>query len=475
MCTPSKSSRMESTFGRTVWGLVLMSMHNRTRRQTTTRNAKQIQRTGDCANMNGRRSWRRSWAASAAWALVVIAFAGVAAYKRAYPRSLSFLPVDRMTRMGVENGNVGRSIASGHGFASPFGVATGPTSWTPPMMPLIYSGCIAVSSKIGGEAWTIAAYTATMCYILAGVLLILRYDAPVLALTVLTIASASHFHALFQTQDDHHLCALLTSICYARYIPYSRNPEHTAHKAIWLGVATGLLSLLNPSIAAAFTIVALFTRHVGVLAKLWVLAAILLVSCPHIVWRRISVGNWYPIKSNSGYELYQAQVLDGDGVLDDKTFLLHPVQEGSEMSMLYKTLGEASFVETTKMRAIDSIFERPIDYAWRCWNRLTVATFAYRPFPDALIEQPSYWFGWIWRQAFVASITLCVLGYFLSSQPTNASTSFALVCLSMLPYIFISYFERYSIACLMLQITVVLDALCLRSQKIGTEETQTDS
>lgn len=41
---------------------------------------------------------------------------------------------------GWEMGSIGRSLAEGDGFGSPFGETTGPTAWEPPLYPLLIAG-----------------------------------------------------------------------------------------------------------------------------------------------------------------------------------------------------------------------------------------------------------------------------------------------------------------------------------------------
>ncbi len=45
---------------------------------------------------------------------------------------------------GYEMGRVAASLASGHGFSSPFGPPTGPTAWEPPLYPYLAAGVFAV-------------------------------------------------------------------------------------------------------------------------------------------------------------------------------------------------------------------------------------------------------------------------------------------------------------------------------------------
>jgi hypothetical protein len=48
--------------------------------------------------------------------------------------------LDDHFEFGWEMGRIARSLATGHGFASPFNGSSGPTAWTPPLYPLILAG-----------------------------------------------------------------------------------------------------------------------------------------------------------------------------------------------------------------------------------------------------------------------------------------------------------------------------------------------
>ncbi len=56
-----------------------------------------------------------------------------------------------------EPGNIAFSIASGHGFASPFRVETGPTAWMTPIYPEILAGIFQIFGKYTYNAFLAAA------------------------------------------------------------------------------------------------------------------------------------------------------------------------------------------------------------------------------------------------------------------------------------------------------------------------------
>lgn len=58
-----------------------------------------------------------------------------------------------------ESGNIAYSIATGHGFSSPFHVETGPTAWTTPVYPLVLGGIM----RLFGT-YTFASYVAAVAF-----------------------------------------------------------------------------------------------------------------------------------------------------------------------------------------------------------------------------------------------------------------------------------------------------------------------
>ncbi len=52
-----------------------------------------------------------------------------------------------------ESGNIAHSLATGHGFSSPFRVDTGPTAWMTPLFPLLLAGIFRVFGAYTFHAW----------------------------------------------------------------------------------------------------------------------------------------------------------------------------------------------------------------------------------------------------------------------------------------------------------------------------------
>jgi len=51
-----------------------------------------------------------------------------------------FKSTDDNFGFGWEMGRIGAALATGHGFSNPFGPATGPTAWEPPLYPYLTAG-----------------------------------------------------------------------------------------------------------------------------------------------------------------------------------------------------------------------------------------------------------------------------------------------------------------------------------------------
>jgi len=97
--------------------------------------------SGSAARLAARGSFSRWWAkarASIFW-MVLIAMVlrlGFIVIGHTY----RFKTLDDNFSFGFEMGRIGRSLAEGHGFSSPFSGSTGPTAWEPPLYPLLIAG-----------------------------------------------------------------------------------------------------------------------------------------------------------------------------------------------------------------------------------------------------------------------------------------------------------------------------------------------
>ncbi len=66
-----------------------------------------------------------------------------------------------------ESGNIAHSLATGHGFSSPFRVDTGPTAWMTPLFPLLLAGIFRLFGAYTFHAWAATVLLNISCCTLA--------------------------------------------------------------------------------------------------------------------------------------------------------------------------------------------------------------------------------------------------------------------------------------------------------------------
>ena len=106
-----------------------------------------------------------------------------------------------------------------------------------------------------------------------------------------------------------------------------------------------------------------------------------------------TVRNWIqleilaPVKSNAGYEIFQAQIASRNGVPDSSTFAKHPIILTSKEHQAYGALGETGFIRARRDMAIRSILADPIDFYRRVAQRFANAfLFTASPVNTSLVD-----------------------------------------------------------------------------------------
>jgi hypothetical protein len=292
---------------------------------------------------------------------------------------------------GVEYGAVGESLARGRGFSHPFSISTGTTAWVSPLLPsiiciiffitklkisstyLILSFIKILSIGLGiGLIWDVLQKSnrgfAAICYLWMGILFYI-YRVDLLFL----------FH-------DEWLNFLVISLAFWAW--YHRD---AASGRIILVVAFSAAALCNPILWGALLIVMLvFNRNTfgqnGESSKSCLrgnrfsqnafpiavgISFLLIIGWTARNW--IQLGMFAPIKSNAGYEIFQAQMVSRNGVLDYSTFTRHPFNPTASENQIYSALGETVFLRMRRDMAIKSIVANPMEFYRRVANRFSNA------------------------------------------------------------------------------------------------------
>jgi hypothetical protein len=353
--------------------------------------------------------------------------------------------------LGGEYFNIARSLVRGQGFSNPFHEPTGPTAWMPPLLPAFY----AVVLRLGGKDAVIAAGALMQVAALAftGVIVITlaaqsagRRGGWIAALSFL-VATVWDFHAWFQFTHDYGLVLVAVDLLIVGLI--SSNPPAGRWAAVGWGVFGGVCALVNPIVGGVWlllTAASAARRRARVPLVIAVVAGAA-VLVPWIARNYIVFGRLIPVKSNVGYELFQSQCLQEDGLMRSTILETHPYSTNGPERQEYVALGEIAFLDRSTAKFWESVKADPLDFCDRVAYRLLGATVWYVPVHrDDVWKKP--WSTTLYRLFFpLPFLSLLVIVFTAWSRPPSrvelvvAGT----YVLYLLPYIAISYYDRYGL------------------------------
>lgn len=303
---------------------------------------------------------------------------------------------------GYEMGRIGRAIASGRGFADPFGVATGPTAWEPPLYPFL----IAAVFKLTGVYSHLSAF------------ILLAINSIFSALTCIPIFLTARkcfsekvavwsawawvlfppvMYWCVRWVWETSLAALLMALIFWLMLKM----EELDGEMPWIGFGLlwGVAVLTNSSLVSFLPASGLWACYrrwrLGRASLGGILVAALFFFATISPWltRNYEVfGKFIFIRSNFGAEL---RLGNGPGANGTWMSYLHPTQNELALKQ-YEQMGEIAYVAARKRQAMDFIRE---DYARFAW--LSVKRFIY------------YWAG---RPRTSKSATLIDNSAFLASS-----------------------------------------------------------
>jgi len=145
------------------------------------------------------------------------------------------------------------------------------------------------------------------------------------------------------------------------------------------------------------------------------------------------------VKTNGWYEIFQSQVLDNDGVLDSVTLKQHPLSENSLAHRQYMAMGEAEFLSQTRDLSVDALASEPLEYLNRAGNRLIAVLLGSFVFSAPLHG------AHVFQLVVFCTVHLLILIYALCHEIRSPEFDRAIILLGLiaLPYILVSFYERY--------------------------------
>jgi hypothetical protein len=385
---------------------------------------------------------------------------------RFFPPFQPYFNAYQYRRLGGENYEIAKSMLAGQGYANPFKESTGPTAWTAPVGPLLTAGLLWLFDRDQGSTAAVMSVWA-LAVLMATGLLVLKIAArsaprlsPWLVAGVFLVFVLRNFFYWFQTPSDGWrvllaLDGLLLGGCVWR--PLERWPAALA----W-GLFGGFCALLSPVVGFTWGILIVTA---GVSRRHWrrlgiaLLAAGLTVT-PWVIRNYLVFGRLIPVKSNMAYELYQSQCMQADGLLQQQTFDSHPHTVGGPERQQYQELGEPAYLDEKWRQVCRSVVDAPLGFVKRVADRLLGATVWYVPL-NRVNEMKRPVVLWPKRATHVFPFLALVALLALLREPLKRCqwTAIAIYGFHLLPYVIISYYERYALPLLGVNVLLIVWAL----------------
>jgi 4-amino-4-deoxy-L-arabinose transferase-like glycosyltransferase len=283
---------------------------------------------------------------------------------------------------GNECARLAASLASGHGFSSPWELKTGASAWIPPAYPFFLAGIFRLFGIFSLTSYWVAtavnivvhAFTCVVLYWAAGESLGRRtgwYAAMALA----TFPLLSHPLVLTHLIGDYLKHGLFIPPNFIWYTHFSELAIvlliwMTLRKSNWLiyGFVWGIAALLNPSIIAmapAFFLwriwkgdrwrnLILATATAAVLVTPWLIRNYEVFHMPVF------------IRDNFGVELRVGNQLGGEGKFNDA---IHPNRSAAAIALVNQ-MGEAQYSQAEGKVAMDQIRAHPGEFAVNVLRRI---------------------------------------------------------------------------------------------------------
>jgi len=321
-----------------------------------------------------------------------------------------FKSTDDNFGFGWEMGRIGASLASGHGFSNPFGPATGPTAWEPPLYPYLIAGVFhifGIYSK--ASAFVLlslnSVFSALTCI---PIFLIARriFSEKVAVASAWAWALLPNVifwctRAIWETS----LAALLLTTIF--WLALTLEDREGWMPWFQFGLLWGITALSSTSLLSFLPAAGLWAWYRrgrrGKQSLMGVaLASIVFVACiaPWLVRNYQTFGKFIFIRDNFGAEL---RLGNGNGA--DGTWMeyLHPTQDVYAMRQ-FQAMGELPYIAMRKRQALDYIRADYARFVGLCFKR-----FIYYWAGPPKATQP-WWMGQAKNSLFLASSVLMFWG-----------------------------------------------------------------
>jgi len=281
-----------------------------------------------------------------------------------------------------ESTNISASLASGEGFANPFGIKTGPTSWLPPMYQWIMAGVFEI---FGAKTKASAAVVLALNCLFDSITIIPIFFAAYRTFGRKIALWSAWAWALFpyaiywaiHTNWDTCLSTMVMTFAFwltmevgnaSVEFRVSQKRANVGHWKtwIWFGVVWGISALSNTATLSFLPFAAIWIlwrrrdEFSQTIARGAVAAVIFVaIITPWLVRDYVVFHKFIPIRGNFGLELYIGNSPGANGTWQ---WWLHPSQNVLEMKR-YIELGEPAYVAEKAAEAKALIRQDPVRFA----------------------------------------------------------------------------------------------------------------
>ena len=364
--------------------------------------------------------------------------------------------------------NIAKALHAGRGFADPFGAPTGPTAWQGPLLPCLEAMVLWLCDGSPSAVVRVLAVLHASVLTLTGLLVIVvarqtsGRAGGIGAAIAFAAAMVCHWRLLcFELPSDPWLNLLFLDLFSAGLLwlrPLERWP-----KAMGWGLLGGIGTLANPTLGVVW---AVLTVAIAIRKRAWrpfaVAACVAgLTVAPWMVRNYLVFGRVVPVKSNLGYEFFQAQCLQSPGVLTVGWFGAHPGNGNSREAKEYQRLGEPAYIARKWEQFAEAVWTDPLDFLDRLASRVLCATLWYES-SDPIRDARRPWLTWLNRcihpLPFVAVLILLLVGI-QGRLRAIEWVAIGTYVVYLLPYVTASYYDRYGMPLIGVKVLLVVFAI----------------
>lgn len=388
---------------------------------------------------------------------------------RFFPPFKRYVNANGNDHLGGEYFNMALALVAGEGFAHPFDRPSGPTAWQPPVLPLFLAGLLWLGDGQRDAVMIVVVFLQVCVLIGTGWLVLALVQRtsrlpPALAAGVFLIAVLGDFRLWFQSTHDSWLVLLMVDLLVAGLCWFEPLGTDAARRSMiraagW-GCFGGIAAQVNPIVGFTWCVA---TTVRGSQRRAWsrlaiaMLAAVLTLA-PWTLRNYLLFGRFIPLKSNLAYELYQSQCLQPDGLLQGPTFVLHPYGTKTLEGREYLARGEIDYLDRKREQFLQTVRADPADFARRIGDRFIGAALWYEPFERGQQGKRPFllWLGRLTHPLpFLGLLVLCLTSF---QERLRAAQGIVMgvYLLYLLPYVAVSYYERYALPLLGVKVLLVI-------------------